>query len=132
MKLLSDASFLSWPGKSVNLNFRQYQYKKTVKNSIVAWKFDLKWLQESLYALSTLLNYLQTKFISDINILSWPSKSVNTLSFPTPILQKQLKLYLFFQKSLKNGCNNLYFHRYSFNMSYKSFSYLTPLSRRGR
>ena len=54
MRLLSDAIFLSWPGKSVNPNFRQYQYKKTVKNSIVAWKFDLKWLQESLYALSTL------------------------------------------------------------------------------
>ena len=31
--------------------------------------------------------------------------------------------------SLKNGCNNLYFHPYSFNKTQKSFSYLTSLSR---
>ena len=35
------------------------------------------------------------------------------------------------RKSLKNGHNNLYFHLYATEMSYKLFSHLTPLSCRG-
>ena len=34
-----------------------------------------------------------------------------------------------FRKSLKNGYSNLYFHLYTFDMSYKSFSYMNSLSR---
>ena len=36
-----------------------------------------KWLQESLISLSSLYNYLQTKFISDVNFPSVSGKSVN-------------------------------------------------------
>ena len=36
---------------------------------------------------------------------------------------------MFFQKWLKNGCNNLYFHPYIFDISNKLFSYLTSFSR---
>ena len=50
---------------------------------------------------------------------------------PISILQKQLKTYLLFQKSLNNGCNNLNFHFYTFDMICKSFSYLTTLNRHG-
>ena len=32
--------------------------------------------------------------------------------------------------SLKNGCNNFYFHRYKLRKGHKLFSYLTSLSRR--
>ena len=38
---------------------------------------------------------------------------------------------MLFQKSLKNGCKNIVFYPYTFDMSDKSFSYLTPFSRRG-
>ena len=51
--------------------------------------------------------------------------------FPIWTLQKQLKIYLLFEKSLKISCNNLYFHFYTIDMGCKSFSYLTSFSRRG-
>ena len=41
---------------------------------------------------------------------------------------KQIKIYLLFQKSLKNSCNDLYFHLYMFDMIRKSFYFLTLLS----
>ena len=47
------------------------------------------------------------------------------------ILQKQLEVYLLFEMSLKNGCNNFYFHPYTFDERYKSISYLMSLFRRG-
>ena len=53
----------------------------------------------------------------------------STLPFPISILQKQRQNYLLFGKSLKNDCNNLYFNPYTFDMSYKSLSYLTSLYR---
>ena len=40
-------------------------------------------------------------------------------------------MYLLFRKSLKNDCSNIYLHPYTFEMSYKSFSYPTLLSRHG-
>ena len=39
----------------------------------------------------------------------------STPTFPNTNNNKQLKIYLLFQKSQKNGCNNLYYHPYSFN-----------------
>ena len=44
-------------------------------------------------------------------------------------LTKTMKILLVVLKVTKDGCNNLYFHPYTVGMSYKSFSYLTPLSR---
>ena len=56
----------------------------------------------------------------------------STQLFSILTLQKQLKICLFFQKSLKNGCNNLYFHYFTFNEGKKNlFSYQTSFSRRG-
>ena len=47
------------------------------------------------------------------------------------ILQKQLKICFFYlENHRKNDRNNICFNPYTFNMSYKSFSYLTSLSRR--
>ena len=58
--------------------------------------------------------------------------NLSTLTFPISILQKELEIYLLFQKSLKNSCKiSFFFYPYTFDMSYKSFSYLTPFSRRG-
>ena len=50
--------------------------------------------------------------------------------FPISILQKQLEIYLLFQKAPKNGCNNFYFHLYIFDMSRKFLFYLVLLSPR--
>ena len=50
--------------------------------------------------------------------------------FPISILQEQLQIYLLFQISPKNGCNNLYYHPFSLSKGQKLFSYLTSLSRR--
>ena len=52
-------------------------------------------------------------------------------TFPKSISQKQWQIYFLFWTSLKRGWNNLYLHLYFFDMSCKSFSYLTSLSRRG-
>ena len=57
--------------------------------------------------------------------------NLSTFNFPKPILQKQLTIYLLFKNSLKKGCNNLCLLPYTFDMSYKSFSYQTSLSRPG-
>ena len=54
--------------------------------------------------------------------------NLSTLPFAMLVLQKQWQIYLLFEKSLKNGCDNLYFHPYTFNMSNKLFSCLTSLS----
>ena len=43
------------------------------------------------------------------------------------ILQKRWQIYFLFGKSLKKGCNYLYFHSFTFNMSYKLFSFLMVL-----
>ena len=51
--------------------------------------------------------------------------------FPKPISQKQLKIFLLLQKSLKRGCNDLYFQSYGFDMICKLFPYLTSLFSRG-
>ena len=51
MKFISDVTFPSWPDHSVNPNFPQYQSDRKKKtNSIFAWKFNQKRLQESLLA----------------------------------------------------------------------------------
>ena len=39
----------------------------------------------------------------------------STPTFPNNNLKKQLKIYLLFKKSQENGCNNLYYHPYSFD-----------------
>ena len=94
---------------------------ETVTNLIAAWK--------SLSKMTAIMS------IFTVNPLKLPSNQVHIwwqpLLFPISILQKQLKIYLLFQKSLKNVCNILYFCPYTFDMSYKLFSYLMSLSRRG-
>ena len=42
MKLISDVTFPSWPGISVNLNFRQCQSYRKMTNLVVAWNFIKK------------------------------------------------------------------------------------------
>ena len=54
----------------------------------------------------------------------------STPTFPNINFTKRMTKMLL-QKSLKNGCNNLCFCHYTFNMVYKSFPQLTSLSRRG-
>ena len=51
-------------------------------------------------------------------------ENLSTPTFPNISLTKKLQIYLLFWKSLENCWNNLYFHLYTFHMSYKSFSYL--------
>ena len=51
----------------------------------------------------------------------------STQLFSILTLQKQLKICLFFQKSLKNGCNNLYFHYFTFNEGKKKSVFLSDV-----
>ena len=55
----------------------------------------------------------------------------STPTFPNIHLTKTMTIYLLFGKSLKKGCNDLYFHPFNFNLSSKTFSYLTSFSCRG-
>ena len=52
-------------------------------------------------------------------------------SFQILILKKQLEIYLLFQKSLKKGGDNFYFHLHTFDESKKSFSCLESHSCHG-
>ena len=121
---MSDATFPLWPGKFVNPKFRQYQSNRNNK------KFNCCLGIQSEMAVRICILHLKPFKItwkpnSDVNFPLWLVKSVNP-----HFLQKQLQIYLLFRKSVKNGCNNLYFHPYPFDVSYKSFSYLTSLSHR--
>ena len=51
MKFISDVTYLSWPGKSANPIFSNINLTETMKNLIVAWIFNQKWPQESLFPL---------------------------------------------------------------------------------
>ena len=53
----------------------------------------------------------------------------STLTFPNINLTKAMTNVLILWKSLKKGCTNLYFHSFTFNMSYEPFAFLTALSR---
>ena len=120
-------------GKFVNPNFPQYQSDRN--NNKFNCFLEIQSKTTSKISICT-LNPLKLspnqiiKFIFDVNFPSWPGNSVNPF-LPNIYLTKTIKNYLLFQKFLKNGFNNLYFDPYTFNMIYKSFSYLTSLSRRG-
>ena len=70
------------------------------------------------------------KLVSNVSFPWQPGKSVNP-NFPNINLTKKIEIYFLFQKLRNNGCNNLYFHLYTFDMSYKLVSYLTLLSECG-
>ena len=53
----------------------------------------------------------------------------STTFFPHINLTKTIRSLPVVLMSLKNGCNNLYYHPYTFDERYKSISYLTSLSR---
>ena len=53
----------------------------------------------------------------------------STLTFPNINLTKAMTNVLILWKSLKKGCTNLYFHSFTFNMSYEPFAFLTAFSR---
>lgn len=57
--------------------------------------------------------------------------NLSTPTFSNINLTKKIEIYFLFQKLRNNGCNNLYFHLYTFDMSYKLVSYLTLLSECG-
>ena len=120
-------------GKFVNPNFPQYQSDRNNNKFNYFLEIQSKTTSKisicTLYPLKLSPNQI-IKFIFDVNFPSWPGNSVNPF-FPNIYLTKTIKNYLLFQTFLKNGFNNLYFHPYTFNMIYKSFSYLTSLSRRG-
>ena len=52
----------------------------------------------------------------------------STRTFPNINLTKTIKNLLGVSKIIENSCNNFYFHLYTIDMSYKSFSYLTSSS----
>ena len=118
---LSEVTFPPWPGKSVHPNFRKYQSDR--KND----KFNCCFKVPSKTAARIYICALDPLKLSSNQIPIWRQLPVVTQKIRQPqlfnvsILQKQLKIYLLFQKSLKNGCNNFYFHLYTFNVSYKSF-----------
>ena len=106
MKFISDVTVPSWPSKSANPSFRQYQSYRNIDK--FACRLEIQSEVAGRISICTLypLNYVQFKPMSGVRICQPPL-------FPITILQKQLEIYWLFQKLLKNSCNNLYFHFYT-------------------
>ena len=129
MKSISDVTFPSWPGKSVNPQFSQYQSYKNNYKFTCCFKCHQK--KAVIISITT-----HSAFLRDRNCFlicrHFPVMARETRQppiFPISILQEQLQIYLLFQMSPKNGCNNLYYHPFSLSKGRKLFSYLTSLSR---
>ena len=73
----------------------------------------------------------QITFKSNSYLISISHRSPVTLLNPfspnISLTKKKLNIYLLFQVSVKNGCNNLYFHSSTFDMIYILFFYTTSL-----
>ena len=94
--------------------FGNINLTETMTNLIVAWKFnqnDWKKLYLHPKAFKIISNQIHIWCHSPV-VARWIHQS---LLFSISTIQKQLKTYLLFRKSLKNACNNLYFRPYSFN-----------------
>ena len=77
----SDVTFLSWPGRSVNPNFRQYQsYRGNECNIFVAWKFDQKQFQESLFAQPFKITFKSSSHLTLISCRCPVTLSTHTFS----------------------------------------------------
>ena len=128
---ISDVTFPSWPSKSVNPQFSQYQ---SYKNN---YKFTCCFKCHQNMAVKTSITTHST-FLRDRNCFlirrHFPRRglvNMSTLILPISILQKQLQIHLLFQMSPKYGCNNLYYHPLTLSKRQKLFSYLTSFSRSG-
>ena len=123
-KFISDVNFPTWLGKSVNPNFWQYQPNRN--NDKFTCSLEIQSNITEIITICTLnplkvpSNQIHIWYQFPVNVkLPWPSKSVHPhFSQYQSILQKQWQIQLLFQKSLKNGCNNLCFHpcMYTFDM----------------
>ena len=103
---------------------KQYKFFLLLEKSLKNDYSDFFLHPNGFHWLSKLNSYLMLIFRLD-------PVNPSALNFPISVLQKQWWIYLLFEKSLKNDCNNLYFHPYTLNMSYKPFSYLTSFSHSG-
>ena len=112
---LSDITFPSWPCKSVNSNFVQYQSDRD--NNKFNCCLEIQSKMPARISVCTLKPF---KFTFKSNSYLMPISrrgpvNSSTPTFPISILQRQLKIYMLFQKSKKNACNNLYFYPYAFD-----------------
>ena len=77
MKFISDVTFPSWPGKSVNPQFSQYQSYKNNYKFTCCFKCHQK--TALIISITTHSHLLRKKivFLSDVTFPSWPGKPVN-------------------------------------------------------
>ena len=113
-------------------------FQMSLKNDCINLYFHPYNLDERQKSLSYLTS-LSHRSLVNTSTHTFPNtnltKTINNLPIPPilspiPILQKQLTIYLFFQMPLKNGCNNLYFHPYTFDERQESLSYRTSFYHR--
>ena len=125
--MISDVNYPSWPNKSAKSHFSQYQFN--ISNNKLFWEL-LKNDCNNLYLHSKSFNMsLWRSHLCLASIYRGGPVDLPTLHFPTYIWQKQWQLHLLLERSLKIGCNNLYFHCKILNVSLKSNLYLMPISR---
>ena len=113
------------PGKPVNHNFPLYQSYKN--NDKLNYCFKIQSITAKKTSICTLnllkLSSTQIHIWCQFPVAAWQLRQ--SPFFQIPISKKELEIYLLFQKSQKNGCNNLYHHPYFLHERKKSFSYLT-------
>ena len=128
---LSDVTFPTWPSKSVKPNFPQYHSDR----NNTKYNYCLEIQSKTAERISIVNLNLLKLFSNQTHIWCQFSVVARWLRqlpfFPISVLQNQLKSYLLFQKSLKNGSNNLYFFPYAFDERQKSFLYLASLFHSG-
>ena len=115
-----DANFSSWPGKSVNPYFIQYQSDTNNDRFTCCFENQLKKaLIISILHLHPNFINMNLKLSSYLTFIS-PCGPVKRqpLFYPISIGHKQWQIYLLPQKSLKNFCNNIYLHRKVFKTNY--------------
>ena len=108
--------------------FPNINLSEAIANFLVAWKITQN---HSIFLHPNTFNMSWKLFSYLVSVSRRDPVNPSIPTFPNISLTKKWPIYLLFGKSLKKGCNNLYFHPFTFNMNYKSFSYLTPLSYRG-
>ena len=63
-----------------------------------------------------------------LNFPPWSGKSVNSRFFQYQSYKNDEKLFCYLKNHWKMAAININFHPYTFDLSYKSFPYMTPLS----
>ena len=110
--------------------FRNINLTEKTTYLIVAWKFNGKRWQDSLFSSTKLWKYLQIRFISDNSFLSCPSNSVNPHFWNSHLKITNGNLLLF-SRIIEERLQKSLFAPLHLWWEIEIFFYLTLLSRHG-